>query len=67
MYLYLFTFAVTSTLCVHYGIDYIFYKTLHLQKTLENIEKNTSDLREYTEELVEKTRKVDLLVQKIIN
>jgi len=50
MYLYIFIFVVTA---------------LSLKKSLDKIEQNTSKLKDYTQELLEKTRKVDTLINKL--
>ena len=40
---------------------------VHIKKSLDAIEENTSKLREYSYELLEKTKKVDALVNKLLN
>lgn len=52
MYIYVFIFVITA---------------LTLKKSLDKIEENTSRLKDYTQELLEKTRKVDNLVNKLLS
>jgi len=50
MYLYIVVFVLTA---------------FTVKRSLDKIEENTSKLKEFTQELVEKTRKIDNLINKL--
>jgi len=45
----------------------VVFAAISLKRSLQKIEENTTKLCEYTGELVEKTRKLDFILQKFSN